>query len=85
MPQLAYDAVLLEGEYVATILDNPGLQVGNVFLRVHNNETRYFMELGNSVSRVSKKLILLFRMRKISNMASAYTQTSRRPIFCFIV
>ena len=56
MPRSAYDVALLESEYVAPILDNPGLQAGDVFLRVHNNETRYFMELGNSESRFAKKL-----------------------------
>lgn len=56
MPRSAYDVALLETEYVAPILDNPGLQAGDVLLRVQNNETRYFKELGDSSSRVAKKL-----------------------------
>ncbi|BBF65116.1 glycosyltransferase family 4 protein [Acidithiobacillus ferridurans] len=66
IPRMAYDTVLLETEYVAPILDNPGLEAETVILRVQNNETRYFKELGNSSNRITKKLFYYSESAKFS-------------------
>jgi len=43
-----FDAVLLEGEYVSGILENPNLKTTLVILRVHNNSMRNFQQLAKS-------------------------------------
>lgn len=43
-----YDAVLLEGDFGAPILDNPHLQCRRRILRVHNDESSFFKQLASS-------------------------------------
>ena len=43
-----YDFVLVEGEYVLSILNNPALKYKKSYLRVHNIENKYFYALGLS-------------------------------------
>ena len=43
-----YDAVLLESEFVAPILDNPTLRASRRILRVHNDEPKFFADLAAS-------------------------------------
>lgn len=48
LPEKYYDAVLLEGDYVLPVLKNSGTSFGKRLLRVHNNESAYFRELGRA-------------------------------------
>jgi glycosyltransferase involved in cell wall biosynthesis len=43
-----YDFVILEGHYVAPVLDNPSLRARHVLLRVNNDERLYFFRLAFS-------------------------------------
>ncbi len=43
-----YDCVLLESEYVSSILENESLVSKHFVLRVHNDEERYFRELAKT-------------------------------------
>lgn len=51
-----YDFVILESESTAPILENETLKVSKIALRVHNDESKYFFQLGNSSSNIFKKL-----------------------------
>ncbi|MFD2602354.1 glycosyltransferase family 4 protein [Flavobacterium suzhouense] len=51
-----YDMVVLESESVADVLNNRTLKASKIVLRVHNDETKYFFQLGNSSSNIFKKL-----------------------------
>lgn len=52
----AYDLVILESESTAPILLNKTLKASKIALRVHNNESKYFFQLGNSTGNIFKKL-----------------------------
>ena len=43
-----YDLTILESEYVYGILKNDSLKSRNFIMRIHNDEVRYFKELGSS-------------------------------------
>ncbi|WP_168121089.1 glycosyltransferase family 4 protein [Paenibacillus sp. HB172176] len=51
-----YDYVLLEGDYVYPILDNPEVRSDMAILRVHNDESIYFKALARSSSHPLHKL-----------------------------
>jgi len=50
-----YDLVILESESTAPVLENKTLKASKIVLRVHNNESKYFFQLGNSTSNIFKK------------------------------
>ncbi len=52
----AYDLVVLESESTAPILENKTLEASKIALRVHNNESKYFFQLGGSTANIFKKL-----------------------------
>jgi polysaccharide biosynthesis protein PslH len=52
-----YDAVFVESENVGEILRNPTLRYDKVFLRVHNDESKYIGDMGRKDSRISRKLL----------------------------
>lgn len=54
-----YDVVLLESEHVSQILYNNSLRYKKLFLRVHNNEFLYFMELARSTRNPIKWLYFI--------------------------
>ncbi len=62
--QRSYDVVLLEQEYVAPVLDAPELDAGRVILRVHNDETAYFLDLARSEKSWWRKLYYLEEARR---------------------
>jgi glycosyltransferase involved in cell wall biosynthesis len=73
-----YDAVLLEAEHVASILQNPTLRAKNLILRVHNDEARFFQELSKSSKSFFHKAFCLseaakfkFFSRKIMSQCDA--------------
>lgn len=51
-----YDYVLLEGDYVVPVLDNPSVRAERAILRVHNDESAYFKSLARSTNHVLHKL-----------------------------
>jgi glycosyltransferase involved in cell wall biosynthesis len=51
-----YDAVVLESEYVASVLKNKGLDARLRILRVHNDSARNFEQLAKSETSLLRKL-----------------------------
>jgi glycosyltransferase involved in cell wall biosynthesis len=51
-----YDAIVLESEYVAAILKNPGVRQAKLILRVHNEQVGYFREFAEGSANWLKKL-----------------------------
>lgn len=51
-----YDFVLLETEYVGSILENPTLKADKIVIRIQNNEFIYFKNLSRSTLNIFKKL-----------------------------
>lgn len=58
-----YHAVILEGEHVGPILDNPSLDAVHYILRLHNNESHYYHEL--SLSSTSFKRRVFYALESI--------------------
>ena len=52
----AYDLVVLEAESMAPILDNKSLHAAKIAVRIHNDESKYFFQLGGSTGSILKKL-----------------------------
>jgi glycosyltransferase involved in cell wall biosynthesis len=50
-----YAAVVLEAEHVAPVLENPGLCARKRILRLHNDESRFFHEMGRSARSLFHK------------------------------
>jgi len=71
--QLYYDIVLLESEYSLSILDNTSLRVGEIVLRVHNDEEKYLKELSNSASIGMRKLYYWLESLKCGKLKSLVT------------
>ncbi|MEC0090684.1 glycosyltransferase family 4 protein [Paenibacillus macquariensis] len=61
-----YDYVLLEGDYVYPILNNPLVKHANVILRVHNDEAVYFKALARSTHNAIHKLYYHMESSKFS-------------------
>ncbi|XID93090.1 glycosyltransferase family 4 protein [Paenibacillaceae bacterium WGS1546] len=61
-----YDYVLLEGDYVYPILNNPRIRRDRTILRVHNDEAVYFKALAKSVKNPLHKLYYLLESRKFA-------------------
>ncbi|MFZ5957322.1 glycosyltransferase family 4 protein [Pseudomonas knackmussii] len=54
LPGNDYDITILEGDYVAAILDNKSINFGRKILRVHNDEPLYFRKLAKSTGNWRK-------------------------------
>jgi glycosyltransferase involved in cell wall biosynthesis len=71
-----YDVVLVEGEHVVSIYDNPRLQVDLRVLRVHNDESAYLWELAKTERRILRRQFLrLEALRQLPYSASAYRRS----------
>lgn len=71
---LEYDIVLLESEYSLSILDNPSLRVGEIVLRLHNDEEKYLRELSHSTRFGIRKLyywLESLKCRKLKSIVAA--------------
>lgn len=69
-----YDILLLESEYNLSILDNPSLRVGEIVLRIHNDEEKYLRELSRSARFGIRKLyywLESFKCRKLKAIVAA--------------
>lgn len=73
-----YDLVILESESTAPILQNRTLKVSKIALRVHNNESKYFFQLGGSTGNIFKKLYYYIDAIKFKKYSAAiFAKTDR--------
>ncbi|MBD2848588.1 glycosyltransferase family 4 protein [Paenibacillus sp. IB182496] len=77
----AYDAVLLEGDYVYPVLHNPTLRYGEALLRVHNDERAYFRALAGSTKRPLHKLYYWSESYKFGRLARRLLQETDGWLF----
>jgi glycosyltransferase involved in cell wall biosynthesis len=63
-----YDYVLLEGDYVYHILNNPLIKHNNIILRVHNDEAIYFQALSRSAKKLPHKLYYRMESRRFKQL-----------------
>ncbi|MCP4569368.1 MAG: glycosyltransferase family 4 protein [FCB group bacterium] len=63
-----YDLVLLETEYVYSILANKNLRAKSLVLRVQNDEEKYFRELCGSTGLGPRKLYYLLEALRFSHL-----------------
>jgi len=54
--ELFYDIVILESEYLFSIINNKTLKYNKLIVRIHNNESQYFKQLAKSTLNILKKL-----------------------------
>lgn len=72
-----YDYVLVEGDYVLPILNNPEIN-GEIIFRMHNNEARYFIQLMKSEKSIFKKLYYFtesFKFKVLNNVIISKLKT----------
>lgn len=73
-----YDYVLLETEYVGSILENPTLKADKIVVRIQNNESIYFKNLAKSTSNIFKKLYFYQESRKFNSYSrTMFNQADR--------
>jgi glycosyltransferase involved in cell wall biosynthesis len=63
-----YDYVLLEGDYVYPVLDNPFIRAERAILRVHNDESAYFKSLARSTDHILHKLYYSLESLKFAGL-----------------
>lgn len=73
-----YDIVLLEGEFVAEILNNPTLTYDKLIVRVHNNEAFYFEALKQSCTSPFKKIYYQLEIPKIKKYSAQILEKAHR-------
>ncbi len=64
-----FDAVILEADYVAEVLKNPGVRGSKLILRIHNEQVLYFRELAQGSKNWLRKAYFLsesFKFRLFS-------------------
>lgn len=76
-----YDILLLEGEYVWGILDNPTLRAKHIIIREHNNEKIYFSELSDSVGLGLRKLYYFFESYKFMLLETKLSKCIKNIMF----
>jgi polysaccharide biosynthesis protein PslH len=54
--ETTYDKIILESEYLFSIINNKTLKYNKLIVRIHNNEFQYFKQLAKSTSNILKKL-----------------------------
>jgi len=86
--QKEYDYAILESENVGAILDNKNLRANKIIVRVHNDESEYFYQLGKSTQKYRDKIyyyIESFKFKtyskKIFNKADRLWFISNKEIF----
>lgn len=73
-----YDFVLLESEYLSSILENKTLIYKKILFRVHNNETYYFKQLANSSNNIFKKIYYWLDALKIKKVTDDILERADR-------
>lgn len=76
-----YDFVILEGDYILPVLDNPGIN-GEIIFRMHNNEIKYFKQLMKSENSLLKKIYFYTESLKFKTLYKKYV--SRLKTIWFI-
>lgn len=76
-----YDYVLLEGDYVYPILDNPKIRYDRVILRVHNDEAVYFKALARSTKNVIHKLYYRMESGKFARLQKKMLEKVDKYLF----
>jgi glycosyltransferase involved in cell wall biosynthesis len=71
-----YDAVILEAEHVAAFLNNPAAKGPTLFLRIHNDESRYFRALSKGNVGSKAKLFYFLESLKFSVQSSRIRKAS---------
>jgi glycosyltransferase involved in cell wall biosynthesis len=66
-----YAAVVLVAEHVASILENPGLRAKRRILRLHNNESRFFLDMGKSSKSLFHKVFYRSEALKFKALSPA--------------
>lgn len=79
-----YDLVVLESENVAYILKNKTLSYKKIALRVHNNESLYFNNLGRSTKNTLKKFYFFQESLKYKHFSKKVFQMMDRLWFISI-
>lgn len=73
-----YDYVLLESEFLYSILLNKKLKYKKLLFRVHNDESYYFKQLANSTNNYAKKIYYWSDALKTQNITEKLLKQSDR-------
>lgn len=73
-----YEFLLLESEFLSSILDNKTLMYDKLLFRVHNNETYYFRQLANSSTNIFKKVYYWLDSIKIKKVTDNLLEKADR-------
>jgi len=76
-----YDYVLLEGDYVYPVLDNPFVRSERAILRVHNDESAYFKSLARSADHIHHKLYYAMESLKFAWLQRKLTKRVGKYLF----
>lgn len=76
-----YDYVLLEGDYVYPILNNPKIKPEKVILRVHNDEAVYFKALARSTKNVLHKMYYHMESSKFTTLQKKMLEKVNKYLF----
>ncbi|WP_165279997.1 glycosyltransferase family 4 protein [Paenibacillus protaetiae] len=76
-----YDYVLLEGDYVYPLLDNPNVGSATPILRVHNDEAVYFKSLAQSTRKAAHKLYYRMESRKFEQLSKKMLEKVDKYLF----
>ncbi|QNK55275.1 glycosyltransferase family 4 protein [Paenibacillus sp. PAMC21692] len=76
-----YDYVLLEGDYVYPVLDNPGIRAEQAILRVHNDESAYFKSLARSTGQILHKLYYAMESLKFAGLQKKLQKRVTKYLF----
>lgn len=76
-----YDYVLLEGDYVYPILQNPRIKHDTVILRVHNDEAVYFKALARSTKNVVHKMYYHMESSKFTTLQKKMVEKVDKYLF----
>ena len=62
-----YDFLILEGDYVAEVIENPTIKYNKLILRSQNDESLYFKNLAKSTTNIFKKTYYFIESKKFKN------------------
>lgn len=76
-----YDYVLLEGEYVYEVMNNPTLKYKHLVTRIHNDEVRYHVSLSRSSRNLLKKAFFILEAVKFHIFKKLKSKRMGRMLF----
>lgn len=77
-----YDWIFIEGDYVYKILENPTLKASKIFIRVNNNESKYFLKL--SLASIPKPSFLYYLLDAIKFNFFSYRIYKKANLIGFV-